>query len=146
MSPTNVCSRQHPGRAPRPDVERIRGELRRWTQQLPADGNPTLLVVHTRDLYAPVSGLGRYEAAAAIASRIANRLLAIPALSAMLLYEDVFLPPSAPVSIQHPFFTATFGASAAGMNRLLMLVLNPKATEPLRLEERAALLADPSGL
>jgi hypothetical protein len=101
--------------------------------------------VHTRDLYRPVATLGRYEASGAVANEAAKRLLLIPEVSAILLYEDSFEPPTVPIRLQHPLFEATSGTSSAGMRRIALFVLNPKAAVPLRPDERFALLADPSG-
>jgi hypothetical protein len=145
LSASNVCLRTHPGHA-RYDVDRILGNLRRWSNQVATEGQPTMVVVHTRDLYRPFSNLGRYEAVAAVADVVARRLLFIQEVSAVLLYEDSFEPPSAPVRIQHPLFEATSGSSSGGMLRSTLLVLNPRAAVAMRPDERAVLMQDPSAL
>jgi hypothetical protein len=141
LAARNVGLFSHPGTI-REDVERIDIKLRDWTKQIEGREYPTVILVHTRDLYRPASHMGLYERAEATARHIAGRMRFVSCISAMLLYEDTMEPPPAPIRIQHPFFEATWG-SAAGVNRAVLFVPNGKAATALRPEERLSLMADP---
>jgi hypothetical protein len=109
-----------------------------------SEQSPSRTVVRTEDLYRPLARLSREEASATIAQFLLEVIGSVSSLSALLLYEEAFIPAPPIACVSGETFVATWGTSAAGMAWKAFFLANPGAAIPLTDAERDVLMADPA--
>jgi hypothetical protein len=122
-----------------PEINRLINRLRgKYRKQLEEVNEPTLVVVRTSMLFkASIESI--VSSVESLTERIRPVLSSLKKISAVLLYDDPFLPPLAPASIWNPNDRLLIG-SKNGCARVALLVPNINALLPLTKDEMALLI------
>lgn len=129
----NVMGWSYPEKQ-RPDVERLLAKLTtRWWKKFRNADRPGLLVVRTSMLFGQTLA-GIESRAGVVAETLTDVLPSIPGLSAVVIYDDPFLPPLPPMNRTVAGVRLHTGA-VDGCARVVLLVENAEATFPLVNEE-----------
>jgi hypothetical protein len=114
----------------RPDVERLYSKLTtRWWKKFRSPDRPSLLVVRTSMLFGQ-SCAGIEARAQAVGEALTAALPGLVGLSAVIVYDDPFLPP---IPSTHSTVVGARLSTGAmdGCARVIFLVTNPDAVYPL---------------